>query len=126
MKCDYCGRPAQCVGGDVIYPHRPDLFEKKFWNCTPCGVYVGCHAGGTGKRALGRLANSELRMWKKRVHSVIDPYWRDGQLTRTEVYAKLSALMNIPKEETHVGMFDVERCKLAHEIGQNSLLWALP
>ena len=73
VTCPYCNNPAVLVGGDVIYPHRPDLYEKKFWQCDPCDAYVGCHRPGVGygdgTRPLGRLANAELREAKKNVHT---------------------------------------------------------
>ena len=36
-RCIECGK-AECslVGGNAIYPHRRDLYEKNFWLCT-CG-----------------------------------------------------------------------------------------
>src|SRR5436309_3529676 len=39
--CPYCGHFARLVGGDVIYPHRPDLSELWFWQCAPCDAHVG-------------------------------------------------------------------------------------
>lgn len=42
-NCPYCGNPAQFVTGEVIYPHRKDLHDKKFYACPPCDAYVGCH-----------------------------------------------------------------------------------
>ena len=62
VLCDYCGGAAKLVGGEVIYPHRPDLAELKFWHCAPCRAYVGCHRknkkhGQDGMQPLGRLAS---------------------------------------------------------------------
>lgn len=57
--CPYCGKDSVLVNGHVIYPHRPDLLEKKFYWCKPCDAYVGCHPGTANP--LGRLANAELR-----------------------------------------------------------------
>jgi len=57
--CNYCGNNAEMVSGDAIYPHRPDLYHRKFYRCQPCGAYVGCHEGTD--KPLGRLANAELQ-----------------------------------------------------------------
>jgi len=59
MKCDYCQQQAKLVTGDIIYPHRPDLYSKKIWHCEPCRAWVGTHKGTV--KPLGRLANAELR-----------------------------------------------------------------
>ncbi|UHS64968.1 putative zinc-finger-containing domain protein [Shigella phage vB_SboS_Gloob] len=63
--CDYCGLPAEFIGGDVLHPHRPDLRNLKFWVCTPCDARVGCHAHGDGRQPLGRMANAALRAEKQ-------------------------------------------------------------
>ena len=124
--CPYCGKPSKLVGGNVIYPHRPDLAGKWFWHCSPCDAYVGCHPTTTGKKPLGRLANAELRAAKMKAHAAIDPYWREGRLSRHEVYANLAVLMNLHKREAHIGMFDVEQCRKAIHLGNNALLWEKP
>lgn len=53
--CPYCQRPSLLVTGKTIYPHRPDLVAKRFWQCAPCDAYVGCHppAGRNGKGGQG-------------------------------------------------------------------------
>lgn len=126
-KCSYCGEDAKLVGGAAIYPHRPDLFGLKFWQCEPCGAYVGCHKAGVGygngTRPLGRLANAELRAAKSKAHAVIDPYWREGRLRRTEVYARLATLMGMPPGKTHIGEFDLFQCNKAIQLGNNAILW---
>ena len=123
MKCPYCGGNPKLVGGGIIYPHRPDLYSKWFWQCAPCDAYVGCHPTGTGKKPLGRLADAELRKEKSKTHAAIDPYWKQGRLRRNEVYGILSALMNIDKSKCHVGMFDVPQCKEAQRVAGNTILW---
>jgi hypothetical protein len=45
VLCGHCGKPAVLINGRVIYPHRPDLADKRFWACAPCAAHVGCHAG---------------------------------------------------------------------------------
>ncbi len=113
--CPYCGAASEFVGGDAIYPHRPDLAEKKFWRCAPCEAYVGCHKGTP--EPLGSLANAELRKVRTQAHAAFDPLW-DMQLTevgpvmkRKEAYAWLARELGIPVEECHIGMFNVELCQ---------------
>lgn len=110
VKCDYCGKPAQLVTGKKIYPHRKDLSELKFWECEPCRAYVGCHRNSKDI-PLGRLANEELRKAKKKAHSYFDPTWREGDRSRKDAYTWLAHKLGIPRQECHIGMFDLEQCK---------------
>lgn len=113
--CDYCGRAAELVAGDDIYPHRPDLKALRFWRCVPCGAYVGCHKAGNGygdgTRPLGRLANAELRAAKSAAHAAFDPLWKSRQMRRSDAYRWLSDALGIPANRTHIGEFDVETCR---------------
>lgn len=107
--CPYCDRRADFVTGNAIYPHRPDLFGKHFWVCSPCGAYVGCHPGTTN--ALGRLADAELRAWKQKAHAAFDPLWKGGKQKRHDAYGWLAEQLGIARQNTHIGMFDVDQCR---------------
>lgn len=107
--CPYCNKPSVKVTGKVIYPFRKDLFSKKFYHCSPCDAYVGCHPGT--EMPLGRLANAELRQAKMRAHAAFDPYWLTQEMTRSNAYRLLANNLNIPTNECHIGMFDVETCE---------------
>lgn len=116
VTCPYCGKPAVLVGGDVIYPHREDLYSKKFWNCAPCKAYVGCHPvnpthGQDGTRPLGRLADADLRRAKSAAHRVFDPLWQEGHFkSRKAAYSWLAGQLHIPVDQCHIGFFNVARC----------------
>lgn len=118
--CDYCKNPAILVTGQVIYPHRPDLFKKKFWNCVPCKAYVGCHPVSNHHKTddvpLGRLANVELRKLKSLAHAAFDPKWKTGILRRKEAYGILADRLGIKRKDCHIGMFDEETCRRVIEI----------
>lgn len=122
--CPYCGAAAELVGGDVIYPHRPDLSDKRFWRCAPCDAWVGTHAGSKRAVPLGRLATEDLRRAKGKAHAAFDRLWkakqqRDGcsmDAARGSAYAWLSEQMDIPFAETHIGMFDVAQCERVVEL----------
>lgn len=111
VKCGYCDRQAKLVGAEKIYPHRRDLAGRWFWDCDPCGAYVGCHPGTT--KPLGRLANAELRRAKQSVHRVLDPLWKSGGMKRKEAYALLAKGLSIAPQNCHIGMFDVPTCQAA-------------
>jgi hypothetical protein len=106
--CPYCGANSEHVDGKVVYPHRPDLAEKRFWLCRPCDAYVGCHDGTP--EPLGRLANAELRKMKSAAHSAFDPLWRDGHMKRSAAYKRLAEHLGLDSEQCHIGMFDVAMC----------------
>lgn len=92
--------------------------------CLPCRAWVGCHKGTV--TPLGRLADAQLRDWKRATHARFDPIWKarferkraeDPRYTKSHArggrYKRLAELMGIPRKECHIGMFDVERCKQA-------------
>ncbi len=99
--CNYCGTPADFVDSSVVY-HGHSF--GMIYLCPRCGAYVGVHKGSD--KPLGRLANSELRNWKKAAHAAFDPLWKYGPYRgrRNEAYRWLSEKMGTPIESTHIGM----------------------
>ena len=81
--CDYCGTPADFVDSSVVY-HGHSF--GMIYLCPRCGAYVGVHKGSD--KPLGRLANSELRNWKKAAHAAFDPLWKYGKEQRKIRWSK--------------------------------------
>ena len=94
-------------------------YGTKSYICKPCGAWVGCHKGTT--KALGRIANKELRELKHQAHEAFDPIWKDGHLTRTAAYEVLSTAFGLPPEQTHIGMFNEEMCRKVIRLSNISL-----
>jgi hypothetical protein len=107
--CPYCDKTSALVNGTVIYPHRPDLSHKMFYQCVPCKAYVGCHDGTTNPK--GRLADAALRAAKIRAHAAFDPLWQGGLMKRNSAYGWLARKLGIPRDACHIGMFDVATCE---------------
>ena len=108
-KCPYCSEAARFEWGVEVYPHRPDLAGKGFWVCWNCSAWVGCHPNSF--KPLGRLANAELRAAKQAAHVAFDPLWKQLGWTRSIAYFWMAKKLGIPREEAHIGMFDVDRCQ---------------
>lgn len=122
LVCPYCGNNTEYVDSSVIYGKSYGMI----YLCRPCEAYVGVHKGTD--KALGRLANKELREAKKEAHfyfdqiaktSLINKIWKEyipNLGNRNKAYLWLSKKMNIPKEYCHIGMFGVAECKKVVEI----------
>lgn len=109
VVCPYCGDQAVSRDSAIVYHGRS---YGLIWLCANypiCDAYVGVHGGTT--KPLGRMANAELREWKKRAHEVLDELWKSRRYTRTKAYAIAADMMGYPISETHIGMFDVQECK---------------
>lgn len=102
--CPYCGRRTVLVDSAEIYGRSYGMI----YLCRPCRAYVGCHKGTT--RALGRLANEELREAKHQAHEAFDRLWKEKVISRHEAYRLLSDELNIEPEYAHIGMLDAEQC----------------
>lgn len=112
VYCDYCGRRTEYVDSAAVYGKSYGMI----YLCRHCNAYVGVHKGTD--KPLGRLANSELRCWKKAAHNAFDPLWKYGSFRgrRRAAYQWLSERLGLPIEKTHIGMFDVGLCKEAIQI----------
>lgn len=110
--CPYCGERAEFVDSKIVYGKS----YGKIYLCRKCLAYVGVHKGTD--KPLGRLANAELRYWKKAAHAAFDPIWKYGRFRgyRNAAYGWLAGRMGLSVEETHIGMFDVAQCKRAIQI----------
>jgi hypothetical protein len=76
------------VSGDVIYPHRPDLYNQKFYICPKCGKYVGTHKGTI--RPLGCIPTNELKVERQKIHTKMDILWKTKQISRNKLYKLIS------------------------------------
>lgn len=116
--CPYCKNTPVKTTGESIYPHRPDLYSKIFYQCLPCSAYVGCHPGTD--RPMGAPANKELRKARNDAHFYFDMLWRpaqpvylkDGQrsqtkFNRSKAYKWISEKLGY---QVHIGESDLETC----------------
>lgn len=118
ILCHYCLKPPKLVKGDVIYPYIKYFDDKQFYLCETCDAYVGCHIGTS--KPLGRLADYDLRQAKMAAHAAFDPIWKEydkeygGTYSYSNArklgYSWLSRKLNVPYEECHIDMFDVDMC----------------
>ncbi len=110
FECPYCGGRTKFCDSKVIYGKSYGMI---YW-CQPCDAYVGVHkARGRRSHALGRLANRELREWKKAAHAHFDGLWQASKKKsrRANAYAWLAREMGLDPWRTHIGMFNVEQCQ---------------
>ena len=105
--CPYCNAGAEYVDSAEIYGKSYGMI----YLCRPCDAYVGVHKGTD--IPLGRLADKELRHWKRVAHASFDPIWQLGRFRgkRSAAYSWLAEQMGLPEEEAHIGMFDIAQCK---------------
>lgn len=116
-KCPYCGEEVlYSKDSDFIYGRNyGGVFYCKSY--PKCDAYVGTHNSKKPK-ALGRLANEDLRLAKKRAHKYFDRLWKakmklgyKKQVARSLGYKWLSQQLGIEPKYTHIGMFDIETCQ---------------
>lgn len=129
-ECRACARATRLTDGREIYPHSPDLWTNNVYVCDGCGAYVGCHEDSI--RPLGTPAGPELRRARILLHEqMIDPLWQTADrcglylpedeqarqtiktVARSRVYAFLGHRLDLKRAETHVSMFDLQRCRAA-------------
>ncbi len=105
MICPYCNKEAEWTENKAIYGKN---YGKSYmcYYCKPCDAYVGCHENS--RRPLGIMANRELREYRKRVHSLIDPLWKSKEMSRGRVYSILTEFLGY---QYHTGESDLETCK---------------
>jgi len=114
--CPYCRNRTRLIDSKVVYSGKS---FGKIYACLPCNAWVGLHKGTL--KALGRVANKELREAKKEAHLYFDKIWQGGLMKRKEAYTWLSLELEIPSEFTHIGMFSVKTCQRVVAISKKLL-----
>lgn len=113
--CIECGKLAELVGGDRVYPDRPEYHDRQMYLCG-CGAYVGCHAGTD--TPLGYPAGPVTRRARSAAHAAFDPLIarkmaRDkiarGK-ARAAAYKWLAESLGIPGPACHIAHFDFATC----------------
>jgi len=112
--CDYCGDKATYEDSSVIYGRSYGMVY--ICKCVEGWAYVGVHKGTN--KPLGRLADKTLREMKKKAHSVFDPMWKSGGLSRKQAYSWLADKLSIKGKDCHIGMFDCAQCTKVMRICQ--------
>lgn len=88
---------ARLTDGREVYPHRPDLARLPFWRCDACGLHVGCHHKTRDRtRPLGAIPTAAIRTARRHIQTILDPIWKSGQMSRDDLYARLSATLGRP------------------------------
>jgi hypothetical protein len=120
-RCRYCQEKAALLNmGDEGYPYRRSY--GPMWVCVPCQAWVGCHPGT--EKALGGLAQADLRVAKQTAHASFDPLWHRVQKrelcsqgkARRAAYAWLAEQMGMPKDACHIGHMDLDQCRQVVEV----------
>lgn len=101
--CIECGRVSRLTDGRAIYPHRPDLYAKRFYQCV-CGAYCGCHGDTT--EPLGYPCGYATRKARSAAHAAFDPLWKSRRMSRRQAYAWLSSALGIEPDKCHIGMMN--------------------
>lgn len=122
--CECCAYvDSMLVGGDIIYPHRPDLYKLKFYQCPHCKNYVGTHKkwgmGTDGRkhniRALGCIPNAKLKFARSKIHEILDPLWKGKRPgTRKRLYKRISRELGY---EYHTGNTrTIDECRTVYRL----------
>lgn len=110
--------------GRVEFISNARIYGKQYgsgycYHCTKCGAYVGTHKPWP-RKAMGILADAEMRSWKMKCHRLFDSFWQGNgkgvQKRRQQQYRRLADEMGIPMEDCHFGYFDLDRLRQAYRI----------
>ena len=115
--CSYCNKQTQFVDSSIIYNKSYGMI----YYCKKCDAYVGVHKHNN--KALGRVANKELRDHKIKTHYYFDALWkkaiqngRSQHEARSSAYKWLSKELGIPKKYCHIGMFNIKLCEITVQL----------
>lgn len=121
--CPFCNKEAKFCENKEIYGRN---YGKSYmcYFCKDCDAYVWTH--NNTEKPYWTLANKETRNARHLCHELLDPLWKNvwewdyKSGTRWEerkrLYKMIAEKMNIPIEEMHFGMFDIEKCREAYRI----------
>lgn len=92
MVCDCCGTTAVTITGASG--------SSPYYKCLECGASVGAHRGDLWPQ--GMMAKADVRRLRQRLHSALDPLWRDSGIPRTSVYRTVARIAGASMEQCHI------------------------
>jgi ssDNA-binding Zn-finger/Zn-ribbon topoisomerase 1 len=99
LVCVDCGSSMELANnGDRGMYYRCKGFPQ-------CRATHGAHPNG---KPLGVPADAVTRAARRRVHESIDPLWRGGECSRTQVYRWLAHVLE--RRHPHVGQMSLAEC----------------
>ena len=106
LICADCGSKMCLVSGESL--NRSLMYRCSAW--PECG---GIHSALPDGRPTGEPADKHTRYMRGALHKDMDPLWKNGHLSRSEVYERIARRFGLTKEECHIGKFDAEQCRAA-------------
>lgn len=110
--CPYCGRRSVLRPAEYIYGEDTITPGSYLYVCSgypSCKAYVGVLEGT--KKPKGSLADPELRNKRIRAHRALEKIVNAGCMSRKDVYLWLACRLNLPEEQTHIGIFSDYLCE---------------
>lgn len=127
--CGECGPGTDITlaQAEHIYPHRPDLWDGRwYWKCNSCDAYVGTHKGTL--TPLGLPAGAETRRARREAHAAFDPLWQKRQRlsnistgkARGRGYRWLAEQLGIAGKDCHISHMDAATARRVVEVCRRS------
>lgn len=107
----YCHCGAYAVLRPASYVHGKDCYAEYLYVCSKypiCDSYVGVHK--RNKRALGTLADKELRIKRIKAHQHFNLLWSSGLMKKWQAYKWLQAKFGLNYEQAHIAKFSFYLC----------------
>lgn len=98
--CEYTVT-ARLTNGREVYPNQARSAFLPFWKCDICGNKVGCHWKTQDRiRPLGVIPTKEISAARIVIHNMLDPIWKKGWMSRSELYQLIAKKLGITKYHT--------------------------
>jgi hypothetical protein len=112
--CRYCGGKIIKTTTRALYPKG----NEPIYLCTMCNAYVGCYKGTD--KPMGKVANTVLRLKRQETHRIFDSFWKAQGWSRSAAYRWLSRQLQIPEEDTHIALMEMDECEKIIRLCRNN------
>lgn len=110
--CDCSGEPTVTLTSNSAIYGREYGDWPYVYLCMLCGASIGTHPHSV--YPLGLMADKETRSLRTALHAIIDPAWKEGQISRGELYRVMAEGMGL--QRFHVGDLTKAQCHQANAV----------
>lgn len=110
IHCPYCGSLVTKRAASYVYGKnaKPDTFLYVCDRYPACDSYVAAHT--KSGLPMGTPANKTLRNKRIAAHKALDKIWKNGYMTKEQVYIWLQAKLDMPANVMHIGNLNEYYC----------------